>query len=108
VSRVEEMSLDNRRSDEEEFARSVQDKILEYESAFPGAQRLVSGRQDFVINSAHLACTKGAEQAQKKAGGRLDLELYRIYEYRRGGWRGKGCHRIVTLSDGQWEYKRRR
>jgi hypothetical protein len=54
-----------------------------------------------MINSAHLACTKAADQAQKKAGGRLDLEFYRIYEYRRGVWRGKGCHRIVTLSDGQ-------
>ena len=107
VRRVEEMSLDERRSDEERFVRRVKDKILEYESGLPGAShRLVSGRKDFVMNSAHVACTDAAEQAQKQARGRLDLQLYRVYEYRRRFRQGKGCNRVVTLSDMQWEYKR--
>jgi LmbE family N-acetylglucosaminyl deacetylase len=106
--RVEEMLLDERCSSEEKFAHSIKDKILEYESGLPGAShRLVSGRKDFVVNPAHFACTRAAEQAQKEAGGRLDLQLYRVYEYRRRLWQGKGCDRVITLSDCQWEYKRK-
>jgi len=106
VRGVEEMSLDEH-SGEDELVRRVEDKILEYESAYPGAShRLVSGRKDFVTNSTHLACTKAAEQAQSEAAGTLDLQLYRVYEYRRRTRQGEGCDRVVTLSEEQWDYKR--
>ncbi len=68
VRGVEEMSLDEQRSGEDEFVRRVEDKILEYELAYPGAShRLFSGRKDFATNSTHLACTKAAEQAPERS-----------------------------------------
>jgi hypothetical protein len=107
IRHVEEMLLDERQAGEEGFIWSIKNKILEYESALPGAShRLVSGRKDFVLNPAHLASTTAAEQAQKEASGKLDLQMYRIYEYRKRFRQGNGCAKITTLTNQQWDYKR--